>query len=109
MTAKAKKAKKHPLCDICCLHMGGHDVSEEERSVDGQLLEDMRNRVHALLISSLRDNEILIIDRLFGLVSGCTATVEEVSKEFSVTRERIQQIEAKALEKIAKSVGVDRA
>jgi len=38
----------------------------------------------------------------FGLIDGVAHTLEEVGQEFEVTRERIRQIEAKALEKIRK-------
>ena len=44
----------------------------------------------------------------FGLSDGVTHTLEEVGKVFSVTRERIRQIEAKALEKIRQHQNVDR-
>ena len=41
----------------------------------------------------------------FGLVDGVAHTLEEVGQEFEVTRERIRQIEAKALDKIRKMYG----
>ena len=44
----------------------------------------------------------------FGLADGITHTLEEVGKVFSVTRERIRQIEAKALEKIRQHHKVDK-
>lgn len=52
------------------------------------------------IISDLTPREQKIIDMRFGLTDGVTHTLEEVGKVFSVTRERIRQIEAKALEKI---------
>lgn len=52
------------------------------------------------IIADLTPREQKILDMRFGLGDGVTHTLEEVGKVFSVTRERIRQIEAKALEKI---------
>lgn len=51
-------------------------------------------------IKDLSPRERKILEMRFGLEDGVTHTLEEVGKEFGVTRERIRQIEAKALEKI---------
>ncbi len=51
-------------------------------------------------IEDLAPRERKILEMRFGLVDGVTHTLEEVGKEFGVTRERIRQIEAKALDKI---------
>lgn len=51
-------------------------------------------------IKDLSPREQKILEMRFGLVDGVTHTLEEVGREFDVTRERIRQIEAKALEKI---------
>ena len=51
-------------------------------------------------IADLSPREQKILEMRFGLKDGVTHTLEEVGKEFDVTRERIRQIEAKALEKI---------
>jgi RNA polymerase primary sigma factor len=55
---------------------------------------------------TLREQKILRIR--FGLEDGVTHTLEEVGNEFGVTRERIRQIEAKALEKIRLMKGMDK-
>ncbi len=60
------------------------------------------------IISDLTPREQKILDMRFGLSDGVTHTLEEVGKVFSVTRERIRQIEAKALEKIRQHQNVDR-
>lgn len=52
------------------------------------------------IIGDLTPREQKILDMRFGLTDGVTHTLEEVGKVFAVTRERIRQIEAKALEKI---------
>jgi RNA polymerase primary sigma factor len=52
------------------------------------------------IIKDLSPREQKILEMRFGLVDGVSHTLEEVGKEFDVTRERIRQIEAKAIEKI---------
>ena len=54
------------------------------------------------LLSGLTDREQKILKLRFGLEDGKSHTLEEVGQEFSVTRERIRQIEAKALAKLRK-------
>ena len=52
------------------------------------------------ILATLSDKERKILEMRHGLLDGTYHTLEEVGKEFGVTRERIRQIEAKALEKI---------
>ena len=61
-----------------------------------QLLKDEINSVLQLLT----ERERKVLQLRFGLIDGRTRTLEEVGKEFNVTRERIRQIEAKALRKL---------
>ena len=59
----------------------------------------LKDKIHDILID-LTEREQKILEMRFGLKDGVTHTLEEVGKVFSVTRERIRQIEAKALEKM---------
>lgn len=59
-------------------------------------------------IKDLSPREQKILEMRFGLSDGVTHTLEEVGKEFDVTRERIRQIEAKALEKIQNMGIIDK-
>ena len=52
------------------------------------------------VLSTLTEREKKVLQMRFGLMDGLTKTLEEVGKEFGVTRERIRQIEAKALRKL---------
>ena len=74
------------------------DGATPEDSAANQLLKE---QVQAVL-SSLSDREQKIVKMRFGLDNGKSHTLEEVGQEFAVTRERIRQIEAKALAKLRK-------
>lgn len=67
-----------------------------DRSAGLQILRDYVKSA----IKDLAPREQKILEMRFGLSDGVTHTLEEVGQEFGVTRERIRQIEAKALEKI---------
>jgi len=69
-----------------------------DRSAALRLLKDYVKEV----ITNLSPREQKILEMRFGLTDGIAHTLEEVGQEFEVTRERIRQIEAKALEKIRK-------
>ncbi len=90
-------------------------VGEEEDSKLGDFIEDKESitpkekAIYELLkghvaefLNSLSPREQKILKMRFGLETGRTHTLEEVGNEFGVTRERIRQIEAKALEKLRK-------
>ncbi|MBR6288983.1 MAG: sigma-70 family RNA polymerase sigma factor, partial [Acholeplasmatales bacterium] len=52
------------------------------------------------VLATLTEREERVLRLRFGLIDGRQRTLEEVGKEFNVTRERIRQIEAKALRKL---------
>ena len=61
-----------------------------------QLLKEQVDEV----LHTLTDREARVLQLRFGLEDGRTRTLEEVGREFGVTRERIRQIESKALRKL---------
>ena len=72
-------------------------VSPEESATNQLLKEQVKD-----MLGALTEREQKIIKLRFGLEDGKSHTLEEVGQEFSVTRERIRQIEAKALAKLRK-------
>jgi RNA polymerase primary sigma factor len=72
-------------------------ISPEESATNQLLKEQVKN-----VLGALSEREQKIIKLRFGLEDGKQHTLEEVGQEFSVTRERIRQIEAKALAKLRK-------
>lgn len=101
--------------DITSLDAGVGRDGEEEDSVLQDFIEDedsatpeesatsqlLKEQVQAVL-STLSEREQKIVKMRFGLENGKSHTLEEVGQEFAVTRERIRQIEAKALAKLRK-------
>lgn len=98
--------------DTVSLEMSVGDDDDDDSSLQ-DFVEDVKNmspdRVAGLqilrdyvkeAIKDLSPREQKILEMRFGLADGVTHTLEEVGQEFDVTRERIRQIEAKALEKI---------
>jgi RNA polymerase primary sigma factor len=94
---------------------------DEEDSTLEDFIEDVKNmtpdRAAALellrdyvkgIISELSPREQKILEMRFGLTDGVAHTLEEVGQEFDVTRERIRQIEAKALERIKQHAGIEK-
>ena len=81
-------------------HLGDFIEDKEavspEQFANNQLLRDEINEV----LSGLTEREEKVLRLRFGLDDGRTRTLEEVGREFNVTRERIRQIEAKALRKL---------
>ena len=88
-------------------------IAEEDDSHLGDFIEDdsalspadsaafsMLRAELATALESLTDRERQVVKLRFGLEDGRARTLEEVGKEFNVTRERIRQIEAKALRKL---------
>lgn len=73
---------------------------EDEKSVeDIVMMGNLRESLEDVL-STLKDREQKVLRLRFGIDDGRARTLEEVGKEFNVTRERIRQIEAKALRKL---------
>ena len=72
------------------------NVSSPAEATGYAILKDKMNEV----LSTLTDRERKVLIRRFGLLDGKPKTLEEVGLEFNVTRERIRQIEAKALRKM---------
>ena len=89
-----------PVGDEDDSHLG--DFLEDKGAVspdsyaNNQLLKEELD----LVLSDLTEREEKVLRLRFGLVDGQTRTLEEVGKEFNVTRERIRQIEAKAIRKL---------
>lgn len=72
------------------------DALSPDQYANNQLLKDEID----LVLKTLTEREEKVLRLRFGLDDGRTRTLEEVGKEFDVTRERIRQIEAKALRKL---------
>jgi RNA polymerase primary sigma factor len=107
--------------DVVSLESPVGDDSDDGKSTLGDFLSDdkilspdqdssrriLRDQVNEIL-DDLSPKERKILEMRHGLMDGITHTLEEVGKEFAVTRERIRQIEAKAHEKIRQHEKINR-
>ena len=105
-TRRVMKISKHPISL-------DRPIGESEDSYFGDFIEDetaenpvssathhmLRDKINSVL-NSLTDRERDIIKLRYGIGEGFTYTLEEVGQKFKVTRERVRQIEAKAVRKL---------
>jgi RNA polymerase primary sigma factor len=106
--------------DVVSLESPVGDSDEEKSTLQDFIADDkilspdqessrriLRDHVNSIL-DDLSEKERKILEMRHGLNDGITHTLEEVGREFGVTRERIRQIEAKAHEKIRQHGNIDR-
>ncbi|MCJ7553416.1 MAG: sigma-70 family RNA polymerase sigma factor, partial [Ignavibacteriaceae bacterium] len=74
---------------------------------NGLMKESLKNEVSNVL-STLNEREAVVIKLAFGIEGDHSATLEEISKRFNLTRERVRQIKEKALRKLRDSKRSDR-
>ena len=89
-----------PIGDEGDTHFG--DFIEDKKAVSpaNATLHSMLKEEITSVLSTLDDRERKILELRFGIMDGTSRTLEEVGAEFNVTRERVRQIESKALRKL---------
>ncbi len=98
--AKEPISMETPIGDDEDSHLGDFiEDAAAESPLDSATVESLRETVHGVL-SQLTPREAKVLRMRFGIDLSTDHTLEEVGKQFDVTRERIRQIEAKALRKL---------
>ncbi len=83
-------------------------IKDNGKTVEDEIYDqELKNLINEML-STFNDRERKIIQLRFGLTGGNAKTLEEVGKEFKITRERVRQIEAKAMNKLRLSKRQDK-
>ncbi|RMG96064.1 MAG: RNA polymerase sigma factor RpoD [Deltaproteobacteria bacterium] len=86
------------------------DFIEDEKALnpaEALATDDLSEQTRRILATALSPREERVLRMRFGIGEPSAHTLEEVGRNFSVTRERIRQIEAKALGKLRKSLGAE--
>ena len=109
----ARRARARDPEDLAGARVAGNAIGEEEDSQLGDFIEDdaavvppdaasfsMLQEQLSKVLDGLAERERKVISLRFGLEDGHPRTLEEVGREFGVTRERIRQIESKTLAKL---------
>ncbi|MBE6161391.1 MAG: RNA polymerase sigma factor RpoD [Firmicutes bacterium] len=81
-------------------HLGDFVPDERNMSPEDYATNEILKEEIKSVLMTLQEREQEVLELRFGLVDGTSHTLEEVGKRFNVTRERIRQIEAKALRKL---------
>ena len=81
-------------------HLGDFVPDESNMSPEDYAINEVLKDDISLVLQTLTEREAEVLKLRFGLVDGTCRTLEEVGNIFNVTRERIRQIEAKALRKL---------
>ena len=100
MVAQEPVSLETPVGEEDESHLGDFIVDPAHVSASEQMINVNLNEQTAEVLKSLSPREEKILRLRFGLEDGSEHTLEEVGLNFSVTRERIRQIEAKALRKL---------
>ena len=98
--AKEPISTETPIDDDKDSHLGDFiEDTAAESPLDSATNESLRETVHGVL-SHVTPREAKVLGMRFGIDLTTDHTVEEVGKQFDITRKRIRQIEAKALRKL---------
>jgi RNA polymerase primary sigma factor len=98
--AKEPISMETPIGDDEDSHLGDFiEDTSVDSPIDSATMESLRETTHAVL-AGLTPREAKVLRMRFGIDMNTDHTLEEVGKQFDVTRERIRQIEAKALRKL---------
>jgi RNA polymerase primary sigma factor len=98
--AKEPISMETPIGDDEDSHLGDFiEDTSVESPIDSATMESLRETTHSVL-AGLTPREAKVLRMRFGIDMHTDHTLEEVGKQFDVTRERIRQIEAKALRKL---------
>jgi RNA polymerase primary sigma factor len=93
--------------DVDATVLGELLASEEDR-VEDVVERIFRSEQISRWLDCLTERERMVIERRFGLRDDHVETLEEIGRDLGVTRERIRQIEAKALEKLEETAGQEQ-